>query len=117
MIYTSRIDLPIKQKNKNYVFLAGSIDLNLPSNWRKEVMDTIGDKALFLDPTITNHDTLNDSQMNAHISLVELGMYAKTKKLIVVCPNEFYKSKYIKTLCKKYNVPLFNTLTNAINYI
>ncbi|GAA3594258.1 nucleoside 2-deoxyribosyltransferase domain-containing protein [Flavivirga amylovorans] len=142
MIYTSSITLPIKEKHKNYIFLAGSIDLNLPSNWRKEVIDIIGAKAHFLDPTIINHNELNDSQMKNHIhweldalhladkvflnflpsskspiSLIELGMYIKTSKLVVVCPNEFYQSRYIKTLCNKYKVSVFNSLSIAVNSI
>lgn len=51
------------------------------------------------------------------ISLIELGMYVKTAKLIIVCPEEFYKSRCIKTLCEKYKVPLFKTFKKAIHYI
>ncbi|TYA78616.1 nucleoside 2-deoxyribosyltransferase domain-containing protein [Seonamhaeicola marinus] len=139
MIYTPHNQIKAKETHKDYVFLAGSIDLNLDGNWREQVINLIGDKVHFIDPTISGHDAMNDLQMESHInweldmldladkvflnfleeskspiSLVELGMYTRTSKLIVVCPNAFYKSRYIKTLCKKYKIPLFTTLDAAV---
>ena len=48
----------------------------------------------------------------APISLIELGLLVKTKKLIVVCPKEFYKSSYVFTLCEKYKTPVFLKIGN-----
>lgn len=142
MIYTSKIPLPVKEGNKDYVFLAGSIDLKLKGNWRNKLIDIVGNKVHFIDPTISNHDELDDNQMKKHInweldalnladkvflnflpdskspiSLIELGLYVRTPKLIVVCPDEFYQSRYIKTLCEKYKVTIFNDFNQAIKYI
>lgn len=139
MTYTANNPIKAKEAHKDYVFLAGSIDLNLDGNWRQEVTDQVGDKVHFIDPTISGHDAMDDLQMENHInweldmlnladkvflnflpeskspiSLIELGMYARTSKLIVVCPNAFFKSRYIKTLCKKYKIPLFTTVDTAI---
>lgn len=142
MIFTSENRLPIKEKNKNYIFLAGSIDLKLSSNWREELIVKSGNHHFYFDPTNKNHDDLDQKQMENHIkweldalcmadkiilnflpnstspiSLVELGLYVSTTKLIVVCPNEFYKSNYINILCKKYKTPLFNTINEALQVI
>lgn len=51
------------------------------------------------------------------ISLVELGLNTMNKKIVVVCPVNFYKSQYIRTLCKYYGTPVFCDLEGAINYI
>ena len=51
------------------------------------------------------------------ISLVELGLYVASKKLLVICPKEFYKSRYVYTLCKKHNTPIFLNLEEAINTV
>jgi len=140
MIYTSSTKLQKKEKGFNYIFLAGSIDLHQEGNWRKEVTDKIGSRVHFFDPTCLDHDKLNNAQMEAHIkweldalemadqiilnflpdaespiSLVELGLYVTSNKLIVVCPKYFYKSRYVRVLCKKYNTPLLSNLNQAVN--
>ena len=142
MIFTSENKLPIKENEKNYIFLAGSMDFNISENWRKQVIDILSNTNCLFDPTNKNHDKLNERQMKEHIeweldallmsdkillnflpnalspiSLVELGLYVSTKKMIVVCPKEFYKSKYVYTLCEKYNTPIFNKIEEAINIL
>ena len=140
MVYTSKEELS-KEKG-NYIFLAGSIDNRYFGNWRKKVIEEIGDNNIILDPTNTNHDKLSDEEMKLHIqweldalnmadiillnflpnatspiSLVELGMYITSGKLIVICPKEFYKNNYVTTLCKKYNVPIFLSMEKALYII
>ena len=142
MIYHSKIELPYKEQNKQYVFLAGSIDLYLSTNWRAEIINKIGQTFHFFDPTIASHNELTDVEMKNHInweldamnmadkiilhflptakspiSLVELGLYATSKKLIVICPKLFYKSRYVYTLCEKYNVPVFENLDESLSML
>ena len=137
MIYRSNQSLPQKHQHHTYVFLAGSIDFNLKGNWRKRVVETRSDFH-FIDPTCPNHDDLDDEQMQNHInwelggmemadyillnflpeakspiSLVELGLYVRSGKLIVVCPTEFYQSRYVNTLCKKYNCPVYKNMAQV----
>ena len=51
----------------------------------------------------------NDSK--SPISLLELGLYAKSEKIIVFCSNTFYRYDNIRLTCEKYNIPLFDNLT------
>ena len=136
------MQLPVAKNGKQSIFLAGSMDFNSESNWRKRVINEFNKDYNFFDPTITNHDTLTNSQMEKHIqwelaalelsdkvllnflsvsespiSLIELGMYVKTTKLIVVCPDKFYKSRYIKTLCATYATPFFTDVECALEYL
>lgn len=137
MIFTSNNELPIKEKQ--CIFLAGSMDFNRPDNWRKQTIHKLSNYNFF-DPTNKNHDSLNEIQMKKHIeweldallmadkiilnflpnslspiSLVELGLYMSSQKLTVICPKEFYKSKYVYTLCEKYNTPVFLKIEEALN--
>ena len=48
------------------------------------------------------------------ISLLELGLYARSEKMIVCCPDEFWRKGNVEVVCTKYNVPLFNNLEDAI---
>ena len=54
------------------------------------------------------------------ISLLELGLFANSKKIMVCCPDEFYRSGNVQIVCNKFNIPLFKTmpelLKNIINY-
>ena len=43
------------------------------------------------------------------ISLMELGLFAKEHKVIVFCPPTFYRFDNVKMVCKRYNVPLYDT--------
>jgi len=139
MVYIAPYKLPIKQKDSRYFFLAGSIDYREENPWRVNFYRFSSNKLHFFDPTRKDHDALNNAQMQEHInweldalelsdkiilnflpeskspiSLVELGLYAKSGKLIVVCPKEFYQKRYIKTLCKKYRIKLHNSLDEVV---
>ena len=46
----------------------------------------------------------------APISLLELGLHAKEGKMVVVCEDGFYRKGNIEVVCKKYEIPLHNTL-------
>ncbi len=142
MIYTSKIELPEKKQTKDIVFLAGSIDLDLAGDWRKKVIEEMEDSMHFFDPIRIDHDKLDDLKMKKHIeweldalslsdkillnfspnskspiSLVELGLYVQSSKLIVVCPDQFYQRRYVEVLCDKYNTPFFDGLDKAIEYL
>ncbi|WP_405414549.1 nucleoside 2-deoxyribosyltransferase domain-containing protein [Maribacter sp. Asnod1-A12] len=137
MMYTSNDILPINKRNQRSIFLAGSMDHKQEVSWRDEISAEFGTYSIF-DPTNNNHDHLNVKEMKRHInwelnalqlsdmillnflpnalspiSLIELGLYVNSEKLIVICPKEFYKSNYVHTLCDKYNTPIFNNITEA----
>lgn len=142
MVYTSHNKLPKKEDDKTYCFLAGSVELGSKKSWRQQVIYSENHLIHFFDPTRKDFDSLNDVQMRVHIkweldalkasnkillnflpdaaspiSLIELGMYIASSKLIVVCPFDFYQRRYIETLCSNYNTPLFENLDKAIPFL
>jgi hypothetical protein len=48
------------------------------------------------------------------ISLLELGLYAESGKMIVCCPDGFWRKGNVDIVCSRYNVPVYNTLESAI---
>lgn len=50
-----------------------------------------------------------DSQTKSPITLLELGLHAKTKKLIVFCPEGFWRKGNVDVVAEKYKFPVFNT--------
>jgi hypothetical protein len=48
------------------------------------------------------------------ISLLELGLYADSDKIIVCCPDGFYRKGNVDIVCAVYDIPVYNTLDAAI---
>ncbi len=48
------------------------------------------------------------------ISLLELGLYASSGKMIVVCPDGFWRKGNVEMVCKRYNIPLYTEIIKAI---
>lgn len=48
------------------------------------------------------------------ISLLELGLYANTNKLIVFCTPNFYRWDNVRLTCEKYNIELVQDLNPLI---
>ncbi len=44
------------------------------------------------------------------ITLLELGLFAESGKLFVICPDEFYRSGNVQIVCNKYNIPLYKSI-------
>ncbi len=51
------------------------------------------------------------------ITLLELGLYANSKKLMVCCPNAFYRSGNVQIICKNYNISLFKNINELLKNI
>ncbi len=53
----------------------------------------------------------------APISLLELGLFAYTGKLIVYCHENFYRKGNIDIVCSRYDIDQVESLDDAINII
>lgn len=49
------------------------------------------------------------------ISLLELGLFATRGKLLVVCPEGFWRKGNVDIVCRHYGIPQYETLLSAIN--
>jgi len=139
MVYTSDIQLSTINIEKPSLFLAGSMDIKGQTNWRERATEQFQAYYHIFDPTHTNHSNLNDTEMSKHIkwewealnrsdlillnftaqakspmSLLELGMYISSGKIVVVCPKEFYQAHYINTLCTEHKVPIFESIDDIL---
>jgi len=50
----------------------------------------------------------------APISLLELGLHAASGKMIVVCPDGFWRKGNVEIVCTRFNIPMFNSLEEGI---
>ena len=125
--------------NAKSVFLAGTIDNGNSLNWQDKVIielinlgvscEVFNPRREHWNPNPTKEDMetqikweqdhldsadviamvlLDDSK--SPISLLEMGLYAKSKKLIVFCTPKFYRFDNIRLTCEKYHIPLVQDL-------
>ena len=55
-----------------------------------------------------------DPGTKSPISLLELGLHASDGKMIVVCPNGFWRKGNVEIVCTRFNIPLFNSLEDGM---
>ena len=134
-------------KNLQTIFLAGSIEQGRAENWQKYCTDTLSADFNILNPRRDNWNPDLNQDIQEHvfyqqvtweldslessdyvlmylepgtkspISLMELGLMVKTGKMVVVCPDGFWRKGNVDILCHRYNVPQFDTLDEAISYV
>ena len=126
-------------KTKKSVFLAGSIEQGKARNWQEDVINKlVGDMQILnprrehwgkMDADQFNEqvnwelDALEDSEIiimyfapgtKSPISLLELGLFARSGKMIVCCPDGFWRKGNVEVVCKKFNIPLYDNLEEVI---
>jgi poly(3-hydroxybutyrate) depolymerase len=91
-------------------------------DWDNSWKQTIADEN-FLGQVEWEHDHLVkadlifvyfDPETKSPISMMELGLFADRKDMIVVCPDGFWRKGNVEFICKEYTIPLFNTLDAGI---
>jgi len=50
----------------------------------------------------------------APITLLELGLFARSGKVVVCCPDGFWRKGNVEVVCERYNVPLVGSLAELI---
>lgn len=116
-------------------FLAGTIENGKSVDWQKEIAEYAEEINVSVFnprrkewPNSSNHkeiekqidwelehmeradyiimNILGDSK--SPISLLELGLHARSGKLIVFCPKSFYRYDNVRVTCETYNVKLYS---------
>lgn len=118
--------------NKKTIFLAGSIEMGKATPWQDAIINEFkdDDRFLFYNPrrpdwdndfgeeevrvqvewelhALENADMIlmyYDPKTQSPISLLELGLFARSGKLVVCCPEGFWKKQNVDITCQKYNV-------------
>jgi hypothetical protein len=125
------------------IFLAGSIEMGAAEDWQKTIERTFEDENVtFFNPRRDDWDSswsqtgeqfntqvnwelnaLDESDIifmyfspetKSPISLLELGLYSSERKMIVVCPDGFWRKGNVSVVCTRYSIPMFNTIEEGI---
>ena len=55
-----------------------------------------------------------DPNTKSPITLLEVGLHASSGKMLVCCPDGFWRKGNIEIVCDRYSIPLLNTFTALI---
>lgn len=58
-----------------------------------------------------------DPLTKSPISLLELGLYAQSKKVIVCCPYGFWRRGNVEVVCHRYDIPLVDSLDDLTELV
>lgn len=126
------------------VFLSGSV---AGDDWRAALMKKLEDKEIiFLDPRSDDYDSLKKTEQDpkfreqvtweqdgmenanvivmyfnrnsvASISLLEFGLFARSGRMIVRCPQGYKHKGYVDVLCERFGVQQVSTLEEIVDAI
>ncbi len=132
---------PIQVIDGISIFLAGTIDNGKSINWQLEMEDILKDyNVTLLNPRrdnwnpnssraemvkqinweMDNLDKCDVIFMNileeslSPITLLELGLYANSGKMIVSCHEEFWRKINVDVVCDRFNIPRYDNFDDAI---
>lgn len=75
-------------------------------NWELDALEKSDYIIMYFDPNT-----------KSPISLLELGLFAHTGKLMVICPDGFWRKGNVDIVCNRYNIPMFKNFDQLKNYI
>lgn len=76
------------------------------ASWEMTAMDNAQVIAMYLDP-----------KTKSPISLLELGMYCRSGKMIVCCPEGFWRKGNVDVVCERYNITNTDNMKDFIGKI
>jgi len=127
------------------VFLAGSISSDEAIDWQQMIADSMQNSSVaLLNPRSSNWiepETTEafkmlvdwdwdamlfadyvvvyfDANTQSPVSMMELGMLvmAKPDKTVVVCPDEFWRSKHVNALCERHGIHTVKDIYGVLDF-
>jgi hypothetical protein len=75
-------------------------------NWELEALEKSSMIVFYFSP-----------ETKSPVSMLELGLFAQSKKIVVCCPNGFWRKGNIDIVCQRYNIKQVNTINELIKEI
>jgi hypothetical protein len=74
--------------------------------WELDALDRAQVILMYLDPAT-----------KAPVSMLELGLHAASGKMIVCCPEGFWRRGNIEIVCKRFSIPLLTALNPSMDLV
>lgn len=129
-------------KSFTKIFLAGTIDMGNSKDWQMELYETfskMGGRYILFNPRQKNWDATRPGEMDyqvkweldhledadmiimyilgsskSPISLLEMGLHARSGKIHVICEKDFYRYDNVRITCDYYDVPIYDDLESFL---
>lgn len=127
-----------EDKSFTKIFLAGTIDMGNSTDWQTmlyEEFRMMNGRFILFNPRQENWDASRPGEMDyqvnwelehleeadmiimyilgsskSPISLLEMGLHARSRKMYVICEEDFYRFDNVRITCSFYDIPLFTSL-------
>ena len=76
------------------------------TEWELDMQEAADIIALYFGP-----------EAKAPVSLLELGIAARSGKAVVACPEGYWKKGNVQIVCARYNIPVFGKLEDLIDCV
>jgi hypothetical protein len=83
-----------------------SPNFNYQVNWEMNHLDKCAIIFMYFDPST-----------KSPISLLELGAYGASGRMVVCCPEGFWRKGNVEVFCTRHNIPLANDLESGIGIL
>ena len=104
-------------KDKSYIFLNPRRD-DWDSSWEQKIENLqFNEQVTWELNALDSSDVIImyfDPNTKSPISLLELGLHATSKKLIVCCPEGFWRKGNVDIVCERYGIPTAKTIDDLI---
>jgi len=143
LVYKAPQEIPDDMRIKHTtVFLAGTIDMGDSDDWQSR-FEQMDDRFVIINPRRDDwdsswHDTSDafneqviweldnlekcdaiimnfEKGSKSPISLLELGLFAKSGKMFVICPDGFYRKGNVRIVCERNGIPMIDTIDKLID--
>lgn len=75
-------------------------------DWELDALERATRIVMYFDPTT-----------KAPITLLELGLFATSGKLVVCCPEGYFRKGNVDIVCRRHGIPQVETLDGLVQYI
>ena len=72
-------------------------------DWELSAQELAGAIAMYFEPST-----------KSPITLLEMGLFARSGKLIVCCPDGFWRRGNVEIVCSRYRIPMVDTLDDLV---
>ncbi|WP_103068217.1 nucleoside 2-deoxyribosyltransferase domain-containing protein [Aquimarina sediminis] len=114
-------DVVIANLSKEEIVVLNPRRLSWDASWKQDI-----NNSKFKEQVIWELSALEQADMiimyfdkstQSPISLLELGLFAKSGKLVVCCPDGFWRKGNVDIVCERYEVDQVNDLEELINEV
>ncbi|WP_108869188.1 nucleoside 2-deoxyribosyltransferase domain-containing protein [Aquimarina aquimarini] len=114
-------DIIIQNLTKEEIVILNPRRLSWDSSWKQEISNPIFKEQVTWElQALEQADMIImyfDKTTKSPITLLELGLFAKSKKLTVCCPKGFWRKGNVDIVCEHYNIKQVDTIEELIEKV